>query len=335
MKDYYKILGVDKSATKDEIKKAYRQLSKKFHPDVNPDGEETFKEIAEAYDTLSDENKRKQYDNPTSRGSFYNNYGQDQNMRDMFDYFSGKKTRQNKTKDRIISLEVTIDEIYHSKEKELNYNVNHTCNTCSGSGGKRTACGTCQGQGYFRQQVGTGIFTQIIETPCNSCHGHGQIIYDACKTCFGSGKTVKNEKIKINVPTNSDDGMFIKATGKGDFDSKTGFGDLIIQIKIKDNSGYEKMGIDLLYNLKMDVIDLIVNNTVEIPHPNGNLSINLPTPVETEKPLRIKGKGFINGGFIGDYYVKLSLIKNSIKDDTITKLKNYLQTIQTIEKSKK
>jgi molecular chaperone DnaJ len=331
IKDYYQILGVDKSASKDEIKKAYRQLSKKYHPDVNPEGEETFKEIAEAYDTLSDENKRKQYDNPTLRNSFFNQ-GHDKNMQDMFDYFSGRKTRQTKTKDRVIVLEVTIDEIFHSKEKDISYNVNQTCNTCSGSGGKKTLCTTCQGQGYFRQQVGTGIFTQIIETPCNNCHGHGQIIYDACKTCFGSGKTIKNEKIKIKIPTNSDDGLFIRAVGKGDFDSKTGFGDLIIQIKIRDESGYEKIGNDLIYNLKMDMVDLLVNNTVEIPHPDTNLSINLPTPIDTEKPLRIKGKGFINGGFVGDYYVKLSLTKNSINSDTINKLKSYLETIQISEK---
>jgi molecular chaperone DnaJ len=331
MKDYYKILEVNKTAPKDEIKKSYRRLSKKFHPDVNPDGEEKFKDIVEAYEILSDDNKRKQYDNPKINDKNFH-YGSSQNINDIYEYYMNRSSGRSKTKDRVLVMEVTIDEIFHNKEKEVNYDVKQTCNPCSGSGGKKTICGTCNGQGFFRQHMGTGIYTQIIETSCYTCNGHGQVIYDACKTCSGTGKTIKREKMKINIPSNADNGMLIKITGKGDFDSKTGFGDLIIQFKIKDESGYEKVGYDLVYNLKMDMVDLLVNNTVEIPHPDSNLTINLPTPIDTEKPLRIKGKGFINGGFVGDYYVKLSLTKNSINSDAVSKLKSYLETIQISEK---
>lgn len=325
MKDYYKILGVDKKSTKDEIKKSYRSLSKKYHPDVNPEGGEKFKEIAEAYEVLSDDNKRKEYDNPNPfknmRGGF-NPFG------DMFNGFQNRNNTQrtNPNTDTILNLNITPVESYLGSKKEVTYQTKHSCNSCAGSGGKSNLCNQCGGHGKIKIKTGTGFFTHIVETNCNECNGSGRIIIDACFDCGGSGNKTVFEKINVNIPKGSDNGDFLRVKGKGNFSSRYGYSDLVLQIQMtKSNDGFEKIGNDLVYNLRIDLYDFIINDSVTIPHPDNQLNIKIPKGIETDKPLRLKGKGYNLGNLIGDYYIKLNIVNNEFTEEMKDNIINFLK----------
>ena len=322
MKDYYQILGINKNATQDEIKKAYRKLSKQFHPDVNPDGEDKFKEVAEAYDVLSDENKRQQYDNPNPFG---NGFGG--NPFDMFNDMVNNQRRRRppKAKDKTIKVTLTPEESFKGSEKDITYQYKDSCQMCSGTGGDKNMCHTCNGSGVLQQKVGTGFFTQIVESTCPHCKGRGQIVVKPCMNCNGEGSIDRFQTIKINIPKSVDNGDFLRVNGKGDFINGNQ-GDLLLQIDIS-RTQYEKIGKDLVFNLKLSPVDMILKSQHIIPHPNGNLQINLPKGVSTEKPLRIKSKGYITPNGVGDYYIKINVTKEEITKEDTERLKNFLEEI--------
>jgi len=319
MKDYYQILGVNKNASQDEIKKAYRKLSKQFHPDVNPEGADMFKEVAEAYDTLSDENKRKQYDNPNPFGSG--------NPFDMFNDMMNQQRRPRppKVKDKVIKVTITPEESYHGVEKELTYKAKHSCETCVGTGGKKRVCSTCNGVGALQQKIGTGFFTQIVETPCPSCGGKGQMVVDPCVSCNGIGSIEKFNNLRIKLSKSVDSGDFLRVGKKGDFINGIQ-GDLLLQINLTKNN-YEKLGKDLVTYINLSPVDMIVNKTHIVNHPTGNLQINLPEGLNTEKPLRIKHKGYITPNGVGDFFIKLNVSKQQITEEDKEKLKSYLEQV--------
>lgn len=318
MKDYYKILGVNKNANQDEIKKAYRKLSKQFHPDVNPEGEDKFKEVVEAYDTLSDENKRKQYDNP-------NPFGRGGNPFDMFNDMMNQKRQRSKpkAKDKIVKVDLSPEESYKGVEKEITYKSKISCEVCTGTGGKKNLCGTCNGHGVLQQQVGTGFFTQVVETQCHSCRGKGHIVIDPCLSCSGEGSIDKFNTVRINIPKGVDSGDFLRVSGKGDFINGLQ-GDLLLQISLS-KTNFEKMGNDLIYYLHISPVDLIVNSNVQIKHPDGDLEISIPDTLNSEKPLRIKSKGFVTNKGIGNFYIKVNVVNRQITSEDREKLKSFLE----------
>jgi len=321
MKDYYQILGINKNATQDEIKKAYRKLSKQFHPDVNPQGEDKFKQIAEAYDVLSDENKKNQYDNPNPFGNGF----EGGNPFDMFnDIINNQRQRRPpKVKDKTIKVTLTPEESYKGSEKEITYQYKDSCQLCSGSGGDKNMCNVCNGSGFVQQRVGTGLFTQIVETNCPSCRGRGQIVINPCHNCNGEGSIDRFQTIKINIPKSVDNGDFLRVNGKGDYINGTQ-GDLLLQIDIS-RTQYEKIGKDLVYNLKMSPVDMITKSQQIIPHPNGDLQINIPSGATTERPLRIKSKGYITPNGVGDFYIKINVVKGELSAQESERLKNFLE----------
>jgi len=317
MKDYYKILGIDKKSTKDEIKKAYRTLSKKYHPDINPDGDEMFKEIAEAYEVLSDDKKRSQYDNPIPfMGS--------NPFEDFIKNFNNRGQRVNKVPYKVIKVNITPIESYLGVKKSITYQTNISCEQCSGSGGKKEVCKTCDGRGNTVKKVGTGFFTQIINTPCERCNGKGEILIDACFNCGGSGKKQNITQLSIDIPKNVSNGDSLKINGKGDFDSRYGYSDLVIHLVMVDTDGFEKINNDLVYTKKINLSELILNKDVELPHPDGKLTLKIPYNVELIKPLRLKNKGYSANNIKGDFYVKLNIVNNELNDNDRVELLEWL-----------
>lgn len=296
MKDYYKILEVEENASEEDIKKSYRALSKKYHPDLNPEGAEKFKEINEAYEVVGDKQKRVEYDakknNPYAGTSFESLFSQ---------MFSGRpqQPRRKQAPDKIVKILISPLESYHGSEKTISYFRETHCNTCSGTGGDRTICKTCEGSGFVVKVFGTGFMVQQIRTHCPECSGRGYKLSSRCYDCQGKGtKTTRNE-ININLPVGIDNGQFVKIPDQGDFRNGD-YGDLVLQIDLEPKDGFEKINSDLIYNLYLD-LDGLTTEKYKIPHPDGELLIPAPKVFDSSKPLRLRGKGYSGG----DMYVKL------------------------------
>jgi molecular chaperone DnaJ len=303
MNNYYEILGVSKDATQDEIKKAYRKLSKQYHPDVNPEGAEKFKEIAVAYDTIGDETKRAQYNNNLNN-PFAGNNGM--SYEEMFNQMFGQQQnpfnqRRKSAPDKIIRVQVNPIESFNGVEKTIQYLKDNHCGICNGNGGEQQSCNTCGGVGFQIKTFGTGFMVQQIRTACATCGGRGYTLVHRCYNCDGRGVKPQTHEVKVKLPMGVDNGQFLKLANLGDF--KNGeYGDLVIQIEMVNQDGYEKMNNDLIYNLFLD-LEQIQQDKFTIPHPNGDLVMNALPIFDTSKPLRLKGKGY-NGG---DMYVKLNV----------------------------
>jgi molecular chaperone DnaJ len=302
MTNYYEILGVSKDATQDEIKKAYRKLSKQYHPDVNPEGAEKFKEIASAYDVIGDETKRAQYNNNLNN-PFANNGGM--SYEDIFNQMFGNQAqnpfnqKRKSAPDKIIRVQINPIESFNGVEKNIQYMKDNHCGICNGSGGEQQSCNTCGGAGFQIKTFGTGFMVQQIRTACGTCAGRGYTLVHRCYNCDGKGVKGHTHEVKVKLPVGVDNGQYLKLSNLGDF--KNGeYGDLVVQIELVNQDGYEKINNDLIYNLFLD-LEQIQQDKFTIPHPNGDLVMNALPVFDTSKPLRLKGKGY-NGG---DMYVKL------------------------------
>jgi len=322
MKDYYKILGVDKKSTKSDIKKAYRSLSKKYHPDVNPDGAEKFKEVAEAYEVLSDDRKREEYDNPRSFN--FGNQGHNP-FQDIFNHFRGQQ--KNRNNDIVVNLDITPLESFLGCNKEVSYKVKNTCNKCSGSGGNGKTCDGCNGLGKQTRKMGTGFFTQVVETRCNVCNGSGRIITEYCNDCNGIGFKEKEQKIGVNIPRNVSTNQQLRVRGKGSFSPNEGFSDLILNISVVSRDGFEKINNDLVYYKNLTSVEFLTLNDIIVPHPDGDIKMTLPDRLESSKPLRLKNKGYPHQRGFGDYFIKINVVKDKISDIDLEKLNTLLEKV--------
>jgi molecular chaperone DnaJ len=297
MKNYYDILGLEKNATQEEIKKKYRELSKKYHPDVNPEGGDKFKDVAEAYDTLSDVQKRKQYDNPMS--GVFNGF----DPFSMFgDLWNGNKTRKF-IPDKIVTLNVGVLNLFRTTQHELRFTKKRNCNKCTGSGGDRAVCIACGGQGTVIERRGTGMFTQIYQKPCEICQGFGYTLNTTCNQCNGIGANDEEISMTISLTRESESGQAMKFKGLGD-EMYGEVGDLVVKINIFPQGNFEKSGLDLICNTRIDY-DMLLNDTLTIDHPDGQINITLPNNFSTQTPLRVKGKGLKGVNQTGDMYLKM------------------------------
>lgn len=323
MKNYYEILGVSENATQEDIKKTYKKLSKQYHPDVNPEGEEKFKEISEAYDTLGDDKKRGDYDmkrrNPFGGGG-------DFGFGSIFEEMMGQPKRKPKPADKVIEIVISAEESYKGVEKTIEVDVNKSCNSCNGTGGTKKVCSRCAGRGFTVQTVGTGFFKTQIQATCMDCKGVGEYLIDACGFCYGNGVTSNHTKFNVQIPKNVDNGDFMRMRGIGDEIPGLGKGDLILKVVCIKHNNFEKSNADLVYYLKLNFKDLLLNGEIEIPHPDGNIKINLPDNFDTDKPLRLVGKGYKLNNGIGNLYVKLSIT------NTITLTNEQKEQIENILK---
>ena len=300
MKDYYKILEVEENASDDDIKKSYRTLSKKYHPDMNPDGADKFKEIAEAYEVLGDKTKRAK-DNNSKSNPYAGTPFQDI-FNSMFTQQNNPNFRHRKSvPDKIIKLQVTPIESYKGVDKTLYYVRDLGCNICNGSGGDQQLCTTCNGAGFQIKQFGTGFMVQQVRTQCQTCGGKGYTLIHKCYYCDGRGTKPTSNEVKITLPVGVDSGQYLKLQDLGDYRNGE-FGDLIVQIEVVNKDDYEKMNNDLIYNLTLN-LDEIQKDKFLIPHPDGDLNMEAPKVFDTSRPLRLKGKGYLGG----DMYVKLNV----------------------------
>jgi molecular chaperone DnaJ len=297
MKDYYKILGVQENATDDDIKKAYRKLSKEYHPDVNPEGAEKFKEIAEAYENIGTTEKRQQLKQRQSNP--FAGQGFEDIFRDMFGGGGGQRFRRPMVPDKVIHVNIDPIQSFLGENVTLNYFRNVMCSSCNGGGGNRKICDTCQGQGYHSMISGSGFFRQEVRKVCTDCNGDGFKLLSKCHDCSGSGHKTTSETIRVPLPVGIDEGQFLKLQGMGDYHNGF-YGNLVMQIKMMSKDGYEKIGNDLILNLYLGLNDLKKDH-IQIKHPSSELKVEIPNEFDSSKPLRLRGKGY-NGG---DMYVKL------------------------------
>ena len=335
-KDYYEVLGVTKNADKEEIKKAYRKMAMKYHPDRNPDdkkAEEKFKEAAEAYDVLTDDNKKAQYDRFGHAGM--NNGGQSYqnvNVEDIFSrfgdifgegspfvsFFGGGRTRQKRRGQRggdlRITVSLTLEEVAEGVEKKLKLRRQTTCDTCSGSGADTpddfSTCPTCAGAGEVRRQAGGGFFQQIVVTACPTCQGEGQIIKNSCKSCAGQGRIQKDDVITVKIPAGVSEGMQLSMRGKGHAGLRGGStGDLIIQIEEKASELFERDGDNILHNLFISFPEAALGASVDVPTLQGKARIKIQAGTQSGKILRLKDKGLhnINGYGKGDLLIHVNV----------------------------
>lgn len=299
MKNYYEILGIEENATQDLIKKQYRKLSKEYHPDVNPEGGDKFKDIAEAYEVLGNEQKRQQYDH--QRKNPYNGSSFEEMFSQMFGGQNPFQQRKPAAPSKIIKVQITPIDSFLGSEKIITYFKENHCQGCNGSGGEQQRCGGCNGSGFKVKVFGTGFMTQQIRTACDVCAGKGFTLVHKCYFCDGRGTKSSSHEVKINLPVGIDNGQFLRLNGYGDFVNGE-YGDLVIQVELNPQDGYEKINNDLIYNLFLN-LEEIKQDIFKIPHPNGDLNVTSPKLFDTSKPLRLKGKGY-NGG---DMYVKLNV----------------------------
>lgn len=334
-RDYYEVLGVDRNATSEDIKKAYRRLARQYHPDVNQgdnSAAEKFKEINEAYQVLSDEQKRATYDrfgpsaferngqrNYGGFGGGFDPFGDFSNFGDIFDFFFGgrseyrKDRRSQAVKGQDIKAEITLEfeEAAEGAEKEISFTRMETCPECQGIGGKKkVACPHCQGRGEIRHTQ-TSLFGSVVTSrPCSYCQGRGWVADDTCSFCRGSGKVKREKTIKIKIPAGVDSGYRLRVAGEGEAGENGGPpGDLYLHIKVKPHPVLERKGTDLYYDLELTYPQLVLGDEVEIPTLRGKEKIRIPAGTESGASLRLRGKGLPDPqmGSRGDQIIRVKL----------------------------
>ena len=329
-RDYYDVLGVSKSASKDEIKKAYRKLALKYHPDKNKGdkiAEEKFKEGSEAYHVLSDDKRKNNYDQfghaafQSGGGqSGFSNFDFSSSFSDIFedvfgDFGFGGSTqsrrgrRNNRGNDLRYDISIDLDDAFEGKEEKINYTTYKKCKTCSGSGAKPgsrpSACSYCGGQGKVRSNQ--GFFT--IQQTCPECSGEGEQISNPCSSCGGAGKTQSNESVSVKIPKGVDDGTRIRIAGKGEAGTKGGSnGDLYLFISVEPHDIFKRSEENLFYELPISFADAALGATVEVPSiDGGKTKIKIPSGTQSGKQLRLRGKGMpvLKRNLFGDLYIRV------------------------------
>jgi molecular chaperone DnaJ len=341
-RDYYEILGVQKNATADEIKKSYRKVAMQYHPDRNPgdkSAEEKFKEAAEAYEVLSDADKRGQYDryghagvSSNGRGGFG---GGGMNMEDIFSQFGdifgedifgnffggqrgggrqGQRSRGVRGSNLRIKLKLTFEEIAKGVTKNIKVKKYVGCSTCNGSGAKDKGsiqnCNTCGGSGQVRRVQNTFLGQMQTVSTCPTCNGEGTTITAKCTTCKGEGRVYAEETVTIDIPAGVQEGMQLNITGRGNAGERGGAaGDLIILIEEEPHKELQREGLNAAYELYISFTDAVFGTQLEVPTIDGRAKIKIPPGTQSGKIFRLKGKGFpaVNSYEKGDQLIHVNV----------------------------
>ncbi len=341
-RDYYEILGVAKTASADEIKKAYRKTAMQYHPDRNPGdkpAEEKFKEAAEAYEILSDADKKAKYDRfghaafapGTGGGGGYHNM----NTEDIFSQFGdifgddmfgsffgggsrrgggGRAARGQRGSNLRIKLKLNFEEIAKGVNKQVKVKKHVLCTTCAGSGAKDKGsvqtCSTCQGSGQVRKVTNTFLGQMQTVATCHSCNGEGTTVTAKCNSCKGEGRVYGEETISIDIPAGVQEGMQLSMSGKGNAGERGGMpGDLLIQIEEEAHAELHRDGLNVAFELHISFVDAAFGTQVEVPTIDGRAKIKIPAGTQSGKIFRLKGKGFpeVQGYSKGDQLIEVNI----------------------------
>lgn len=318
-KDYYKILGVEKGASKEEIKKAFRKLAHEFHPDKKGGDAEKFKEVNEAYSVLSDDSKRAQYDqfgqytgagpqggfnwgDFASQGFDFSGFNQGGFSAEGFDFgdifsefFGGRKSRVPRGRDISIDIELSFEEAVFGVDRNVVINKISLCNVCGGNGAKKGAemvtCNTCNGKGKIREMKRTVFGSIEVAHTCETCFGSGKVPKEKCENCNGVGVLKREEEIKIKVPAGIDDGEMIRLSSMGEAVKSGQPGDLYIKVHVRRHKLFRKEGNDLIMNLEVKLSDALLGTDYPVETLEGRSVLRIPEGTNTGDVLRIKGKG--------------------------------------------
>ncbi|MBE7024052.1 MAG: molecular chaperone DnaJ [Clostridia bacterium] len=334
-RDYYEVLGVDKSASADEIKKAYRKLAKKYHPDLNPGdkakvAEEKFKEASEAYEVLSDAEKKQRYDqfghagvDPNAGAGGYGDFGGfGGGFEDIFSSFFGGGfgggSRRNpnapqKGRDLRYSIDLTFEQACFGCEIELNVNRMEKCDTCGGNGAEPgttpQTCSVCRGTGQVTTVQRTAFGSFQSSKPCNVCGGKGKVVSNPCKSCRGDGTARKTRKIKVKIPAGIDTDQVIPIYGQADAGKNGGpNGDILVVTRVKKHKLFTRQGYDVICDFPITFVEAALGAEIEVPTVDGKVSYNVPEGTQSGAVFRLRGKGIPklnSNGLRGDQYVKI------------------------------
>ena len=334
-RDLYEVLGLQKGASDDEIKKAYRKLAKKYHPDLNPgdkEAEKKMKEVNGAYEVLSDAEKKARYDQYGFAGIDPNYAGgaggggfggfQDFDLGDIFGSmfgggFGGQQTRHNgprKGENLRITLQLTFEEAVFGCEKSVSVTRNESCKDCGGTGAKKgtspETCPVCRGSGQVQstQRTPFGVFSS--SSPCQNCKGTGKIIKEPCPSCKGEGRVRKTRTIRVKIPAGIDDGQTISLRGEGNGGAQGGpAGDLYVTVYVKEHKMFKRDGQDIILEMPISFAQAALGATLTVPTVDGKVQYDLPEGTQTGTVFRLRGSGVpsVNGRGRGDQYVKVNV----------------------------
>ena len=310
-RDYYDVLGVDKGADEASVKKAYRTLAKKYHPDVSTEdnAEAKFKEVQEAYEVLSDSAKRSQYDrfgHQANNGQGFNSSGFDFDMNDIFSSFFGgggrspqNANRKRKGQDMQRRMSISFEEAVFGTKKKIRVTVHEECHTCHGSGAYSKndvkTCTRCHGSGTVVVEQQSIFGRTRTQQACPNCHGKGKEITKKCPTCNGEGIESQNKDVEVKVPAGIDTGQQIRLEGYGSKGYNGGrAGDLYILFDVKKHEFYERHGDDVLLEVPITVVQAVLGDNIKVPTPHGNVKLKIPAGTQSNTTFRLRGKGIPN-----------------------------------------
>jgi len=340
--DHYEVLGVERTATPEEIKKAYRRLARELHPDVNSgaDAQEKFKLVTHAYDVLSDAQQREQYDHGGSQGAGFGGFG------DIFETFfgasqrsSGPRSRRERGQDALLRIEVELSDVVFGVKRDLEVDTAVVCETCEGSccakGTQPVTCDVCQGAGQIQRAVRSLLGNVMTSSPCGTCRGYGTVIANPCPGCGGQGRVRARRKVSVDIPAGVETGLRLQLAGQGEVGPAGGAnGDLFLEVKVRHHDIFSRNGDDLLGTLEVQMADAILGTTTTIEALDGPVTVEVKAGTQSADIVTVKDRGIthLRGSGRGDLKLGIQVVTPTKLDSKAQELiKQFAATRKNID----